>query len=42
MIPPIVAPANLPLPLAVAGYPAASLRTQLNTGLLLQYTVAFN
>jgi hypothetical protein len=42
MTPPVVAPANLPLPLAVAGGPAVSQRTSLNTGLLLQYRVAFN
>jgi hypothetical protein len=45
MRPPVVAPTDLPLPQAVAGCPA-NLHThqmkQLNTRLLLQYSVAIN
>src|SRR6266571_4146815 len=42
MSPPLVAPESFPLPLAVAGMPAASHLKQLNIGLLLEYRVAFN
>src|SRR5205814_6399370 len=42
MTPPSWAPEELPLPLAVAGQPAVSKMKQLNTRLLLQYSVAFN